>query len=160
MVADIQSVINSGKAEPQMYQDFARIFTRYADVPTVARYCLGQDARTASATQLKNFTNAYVGYISRKYGSRFREFAGGTIEVQGTRAVKSYFEVKTVANLRGQAPFEVTFLVSDKSGKNLFFDMYVEGISMLKSERTEIGAMIDRRKGDLDAMIADLAKAG
>jgi phospholipid transport system substrate-binding protein len=28
------------------------------------------------------------------------------------------------------------------------------------SERTEIGAMLDRRRGNIDAMIADLQKAG
>jgi phospholipid transport system substrate-binding protein len=143
-----------------MYKDFAQIFLRYADVPTVARYCLGQDARRASPAQLKSFTAAYVGYISRKYGSRFREFAGGAIDVQAARPVKSYFEVKSIARLQGESPFEVTFLVSDKTGKDLFFDMYVEGVSMLKSERTEIGAMIDRRKGDLDGMIVDLNRAG
>jgi phospholipid transport system substrate-binding protein len=38
--------------------------------------------------------------------------------------------------------------------------MFIEGISLLKAERTEIGAMLDRRKGDIDAMIADLKRAG
>ena len=160
VVNDINGVINSGKSESQMIQEFARIFVRYSDVATIARSSLGPDARRASAAQMKSYTQAFTGYMARKYGKRFREFIGGRIDVKSTRAVKSFFEVKTLAVLKGEAPFEVIFLVSNKSGKDLFFDMLIEGISLLKSERTEIGAMIDRQGGDLDAMIRDLAKAG
>ena len=59
-------------------------------------------------------------------------------------------------HLRGEAPFELRWHVGDKSGKNLFFNLIIEGVNMLASERTEIGAMLDRRGGDIDALIADL----
>ena len=160
LVADINKVIASGKSEKAMYADFERIFNRYADVPTIARYALGADARSASSAQLSRFTAEFTRYISVKYGKRFREFIGGQIEVQGAKPVKTFIEVKTLAKLRGQAPFDLTFLVSDKAGKPLFFNMFIEGINMLLTERTEIGAMLDRRKGNLDALIEDLKAAG
>ncbi|WP_420861505.1 MlaC/ttg2D family ABC transporter substrate-binding protein [Algirhabdus cladophorae] len=159
LVGQINSVINSGKSERAMYGEFEKIFARYADVPTIARYALGADARSASAAQMRAFTAAFQGYISRKYGRRFREFIGGRIEVKSTAKVKSFFEVKTTAFLRGESPFEVTFLVSNRSGKDLFFNMFIEGINLLLTERTEIGAMLDRRKGNLDALINDLKSA-
>jgi len=68
--------------------------------------------------------------------------------------------VKSTAYLRGESPFEVSFLISDRSGQDRFFDMIIEGISLRLSERTEVGAMLDRRNGDINAMIADLKKAG
>ena len=156
LVADINGVIASGKSEQDMYTEFERIFARYADVPTIASYAMGVDARRATPAQMREFTTVFQLYISVKYGRRFREFIAGQIEVQGAREVKSFYEVKSLAVLRGQAPFEVTFLVSDRSGKDLFFNLFIEGINMLLTERTEIGAMLDRRGGDIDAMIADL----
>jgi phospholipid transport system substrate-binding protein len=54
----------------------------------------------------------------------------------------------------------VSFHVSDRSGKDLFFNMYIEGVNLLLTERTEIGAMLDKRRGDIDAMIRDLKKSG
>jgi phospholipid transport system substrate-binding protein len=143
-----------------MYADFERLFVRYADVPTIARSTLGPDARAASAQQMSAFTDAFAGYMARKYGARFREFIGGQIVVRDARAVKSFFEVQATAELRGQAPFAVTFLVSDRSGQDKFFDLLIEGISLLKTERTEIGAMLDRRRGDIDALVQDLRSAG
>lgn len=159
-VADINKVINSGQSERAMYSSFEKIFAKYADVPTIARSALGPPARSASSAQMRAFTNAFSGYMARKYGKRFREFIGGKIEVTGARAVKSFQEVKAVARLRGQSPFDVSFMVSDRSGKDKFFDLLIEGISLLKSERAEIGAMLDKRRGNIDAMVGDLKKAG
>ncbi len=160
VVADINSVINSGKSEAGMIRDFERIFATYADVPTIARSCLGPAARTASSGQLRAYTQAFQGYIARKYGKRFREFRGGRIEVNDARPVRNYYEVISTAHLRGQSPFEVRFLVSDRSGRNLFFNLLMEGINMLSTERTEIGAMLDRERGNMDGLIAALQRAG
>ncbi|MCB1339901.1 MAG: ABC transporter substrate-binding protein [Pseudooceanicola sp.] len=159
VVADINRVIASGKSEGAMIRDFEGIFVKYADVPTIARYALGVDARRASGGQLNAFTKAFQGYISKKYGKRFREFIGGKIEVKSARPIKAGYEVRTTAYLSGEAPFEVVFLVSDKSGRDRFFNMFIEGVSLLQTERTEIGAMLDRRKGNIDQLIADLSKA-
>ena len=160
VVAEINRVIESGKSESAMLRDFEKIFATYADVPIMARYALGADARAASPAQMRGFTQAFQGYIASKYGRRFREFIGGTVVVKSTRQIKAGYEVRAVADLQGQAPFEVTFLVSDKSGKDLFFNMFVEGVNLLLTERTEIGAMLDRRKGNLDELISDLSKLG
>jgi len=160
VVADINRVINSGKSEQAMYADFERLFVRYADVPTIARSTLGPEARSASPQQLSAFSDAFAGYMARKYGARFREFIGGEIVVRGSRPVQSFFEVQATAELRGQPPFAVTFLVSDRSGQEKFFDLLIEGISLLKTERTEIGAMLDRRRGNIDQLVQDLRTAG
>lgn len=158
-VAEINATIASGKSETAMYGDFERIFSRYADVAAIAQRALGPAARNASKAQMAAFTKAFQGYISRKYGSRFREFIGGTIEVTDARPLKSFYEVVSVALLKGQAPFDLRWHVSDKSGRNLFFNIIIEGINMLASEGAEIGAMLDKRKGDLDALIVDLKTA-
>lgn len=158
LVTDINKVIASGKTENAMFREFERIFKRYSDTSYIAAYALGVDARRASAAQKRNFSKTFQAYISRKYGKRFREFIGGSLEVKSVKRVKKWYEVSTTAFLQGQAPFEVTFLVSDRSGKDLFFNMYIEGVNLLLTERTEIGAILDSNKGDIDAMIAELKR--
>jgi phospholipid transport system substrate-binding protein len=152
----VNAIINSGKSESAMLGDFEKLFARYADVPVIARSALGVAAKSATKAQLSAFTKAFQGYISRKYGRRFREFIGGRIDVTDARPLKSYFEVISVATLPGEAPFDLRWHVSDKSGKDLFFNLIIEGVNMLASERAEIGALLDKRKGNLDQLIADL----
>jgi len=160
LLGEINGVINSGRSENQMFGDFERIFAKYADVPIIARSALGVAARSASSAQMKGFTAAFRGYLARKYGRRFRELIGGRIEVKSAKQVKTFHEVISTAYLKGDAPFEVRWHVSDKSGKDLFFNIIIEGVNMLATERTEIGAMLDKRRGDVDALIADLKRAG
>lgn len=159
LVGEINRVIASGKSETAMYPDFERIFRKYGDTSTIAAYCFGVDGRRATAAQKTAFKEALIGYVARKYGSRFREFIGGRLEVQSAAPLKNFYEVKTIAYLKGQSPFEVSFHVSDSSGKVLFFNMFIEGVNLLLTERGEIGALLDRNGGDIDRMIAALRTA-
>lgn len=36
--------------------------------------------------------------------------------------------------------------------------MFIEGVNLLLTERTEIGAILDSNKGDIDALIAELKR--
>jgi len=156
VIDDIQTIIDSGKPEAAKLKDFEDIFSRYADVPVIGQLVLGADGRSASASQKRAFADAFKIYISHKYGRRFREMIGARIEIGKVRKVKSFYEVTTQTIQKGQAPFEVIYVVSDKSGR--FIDLKIEGISLIKSERAEIGAMLDKRRGNLDQLIADLRK--
>lgn len=155
-VAEINSVIASGASLTSMINSFKGIFDRYADTAYLAAYALGNDGRSASTAQKQAFADAFGFYLANKYGRRFNEFVGGQIQVQGSQPVNSYIEVQTRALLPNQSPLQVDFHVTDRPGRPVFFNLIVEGINMLLSERAEIGAMLDARGGNLDALIRDL----
>jgi len=155
-VSKINQIINSGDTQTQMLRSFERVFNAYADVPTIAKYALGRDARTASEDQLKAYIKAFSGYFANKYGKRFREFIGGKIEIKSVVKVKNYYSVNTIAYMPAYEPFEVDFLVSDRSGQPLVFNLIIEGVNMLLAERQEIGALLDRNSGKINALIDDL----
>mgnify|MGYP002630652667 CR=1 FL=1 len=156
LVDDLNSIINSGKSESAMFDDFERMFARYADVPIIAQSSLGAAWRSASSSQKSAYVKAFQVYMARKYGKRFREFIGGKITVNATKQVTSGYLVNSTAKLAGSAPFALDWQVSDKSGQDKMFNLYIEGISLLATERTEIAAMLDKRKGDLNQLISDL----
>lgn len=159
-IDQVFQVINSGRGTAQMYRDFEAILERYADVDIIARTVLGPVARQASPKQFAAYRNAFRGYLGRKYGKRFREFIGSKVEVTGARPLKSFVAVSSVARLNGRAPMEVEWHVSDKSGQPRFFNLIIEGVNMIASERAEVAAMLARRNGDIVALTADLQKAG
>ena len=65
-------------------------------------------------------------------------------------------EVETTVSLRNRSPLRMDWHVSDRSGRNAFFNFIIEGVNMLLTEREEIGAMLDRRRGSIDALISDM----
>ncbi|MBU3029606.1 MlaC/ttg2D family ABC transporter substrate-binding protein [Paracoccus marinaquae] len=159
-VTDVYAVINSGQPPAQMYRQFEAVLARYGDVNIMARSVLGPAARQIDAAQFAAYRQAFQGYMGRKYGKRFREFVGGKVEVGAARPLKSYYAVDATAYLNGRAPMEIEWHVSDKSGRVLFFNLIIEGVNMLASERAEMAAMLARRNGDVAALTADLQKAG
>ena len=156
VVLEINQAINSGASEAKLIKAFEGIFAKYADVNIISRSTLGPRARTASALELNEFSVAFRSYIARKYGRRFKEFVGSAIIVKNTTNLGKFFEVNALAKMQGYAPFEVAFRVSDRSGKQLFFDIIIEGISLLSSERVEIGALLDALNGDIGRLTQDL----
>ncbi len=157
VVSEINQAINSGGSESKLINTFESIFAKYADVNIISRSALGPRARTASTLELNKFSLAFRSYIARKYGKRFKEFLGSTIIVKNTTNRGKFFEVGAMVKMQGYAPFNVAFRVSDRSGKQLFFDIIIEGISLLSSERVEIGALLDARNGDIGRLTQDLS---
>ena len=160
VTGEITRIINSGRSESAMIGDFERMMARYADMPTIAQSVLGPAARSASGGQLSTFAEAFRGYMARKYGRRFREFIGGTVTVAGAQDTGRYVEVNSTVRMPGQGPFEVRFRVWDRSGQPLFIDILIEGVSLVISERSEIGAILDRNGGSIDGAVQTLRGMG
>lgn len=159
-VSEVLAIVNSGAAPAQMYRQFEGVFVRRADVDAIARSALGPTARTIDTATYAEFRTAMTGYIARKYGRRFNEFIGSRIEVGAAKPVKSFWSVASTAYLNGRSPMQIEWHVSDKTGTPRFFNLIIEGVNMLGSEREEISAMLARRKGDMRGLIADLNAAG
>ena len=62
----------------------------------------------------------------------------------------------SIVELNNQAPFEVRWLVASQNGIPKMFNLFIEGINVSSSEKTEIGAMLDKRKGNINQLIMHL----
>jgi len=166
VVSDLSGIVNSGRSAGGMIADFDGILQRYADIDVMARSALGAPARSASASDIAAFAAVFRGYLARKYGGLlFGDYNGGNVEVMGTRAVQSFFVVESRAAMRRQSNraqevLRVDWHVSDRSGRDLFFNMVIEGINLLTNERQEIGTMLDQRRGDIARLTRDLGARG
>jgi phospholipid transport system substrate-binding protein len=166
VVRDLTGIVNSGRSVAGMIGDFEGVLQRYGDMNVMARSALGAPARTASESDIAAFTTAFRGYLARKYGGLlFTDYNSGNVEVTNTRPVQSFFVVESRATLRrrnggSQEVLRVDWHVSDRSGRDLFFNMVIEGINLLTNERQEIGALLDQRRGDIARLTRDLATMG
>ena len=154
----VNTVISSGSSEDKVIIELEEIFKKYADTDIMSLTSLGPARRRASEVQLDNFKIAFQIYFLKKYARRFRELRDGEISILSSRAVRSIVEVKTRIRLIDWAPFEVVWLVSDRSGEIKIFNIIIDGINLLSSERTEIGVMLENRNGDIDLLSSDLRK--
>ena len=157
---EIRKAIDESESEAEMFERFESVFASYADLPIIARSTLGVEWRRATETQRRAYTTAFSRYLTLKYGKHFRSFQDSRVEIKRSRVVKSGVLVETVVTRSGSKPVAIDWQVSDKSGETRIFNLYIEGVSVLSIERQEIGLLLDRAGGDIDALVSDLQSRG
>jgi phospholipid transport system substrate-binding protein len=161
VVNETLSIANSNLSQSAALDKFEDMFVQYGDVPVIARAVLGAPWRTASSAQQQAFIKAFQGYLARKYGSEFREYRGSKITITGSSDQGDKgIVVNSMVETPGSAPFAVDYQVSDRSGSPKMFNIFIEGVSMLSTERSEIRAILESNRNSVDALIEDLKRRG
>jgi len=161
LAGDLMQLVKSGRGEAQVYSGFEGILARYADMPAVAASVLGPPWRGATGGQKQGFVAAFQHYLSRRYGKQFREYRSARIEITGARdGGRAGVLVSTRVVRPGQEPIAVDWQISDRSGSARVVNLVIEGVSMLASERAQIGAMLEAQRGSIDGLIAQLRATG
>ena len=153
---DVLGAVNEQKSEDIMFSRFEEIFSKYADVPLIARKALGPTWRGASKTQRSAYVSAFKGYMARYYGKRFEEFLGSEIIVSNSRKTSGGFLVGSNIILKDGSSYQAQWHVIDARGKYLMYNLFLEGVSVLSDVRVQIGSMLDKRAGSIDRLIEHL----
>tara|TARA_B100000497_G_scaffold121363_1_gene150986 strand:- start:921 stop:1523 length:603 start_codon:yes stop_codon:yes gene_type:complete len=153
---DVLGAVNEQKSEDIMFSRFEEIFSKYADVPLIARKALGPTWRGASKAQRSAYVSAFRGYMARYYGKRFEEFLGSEIIVSNSRKTSGGFLVGSNIILKDGSSYQAQWHVIDARGKYLMYNLFLEGVSVLSDVRVQIGSMLDKRAGSIDRLIEHL----
>lgn len=167
--AQVQAAINelvallrqSGPATSRAAR-LRQIMETYGNLPQIAKFSAGRIWREMTPQQQQRFVDAFAKYVSVTYARRFDEYAGDPKIGMGQAidAGKKGFVVETPIQQPDGRPIDVRWLVSDRGGKVEIIDLIIEGVSMAATQREQIAAIYDKRGGDVDALINELATAG
>lgn len=141
------------------------IMERRGAMSEISRFVAGPAWRGMNEAQQGQFTDTFTDYVSAVYARRFEEYSGEAkkdeLFTMGavTDAGRKGMLVRTSIIRVGEAPITVDWLVTDRPGRIVISDIVIEGVSLLVTQREEIGAMLEARGGDVDRLIADLAAA-
>jgi len=129
------------------------------DTEYAARLVLGQTWRTATPDQRKRFVDAFYHSLLRNYGSALVDFTADRFVIlpykgdDGDQAT-----VRTVVKRESGDTVPVNFSLHRVDGAWKAWDVVIEGISYVKSFKTDFGAEI-QQKG-LDEVISRLETNG
>lgn len=155
--AELTQLVNSGQSESQVLSGFESLLAQYADLTAIGASVLGPPWRGASTSQKREFISAFSHYVSRRYGKQFRQYTDAQIEVTGARDGGRVGVLVNSQVLRpGQETVAVDWQISSQSGSQKVVNLVIEGVSMLATERSEMGARLDAAGGSIDSLISDL----
>jgi phospholipid transport system substrate-binding protein len=162
IVNEVSALLDSSDDSTAKAIRLRQIMEQRAAMPQIARFAAGTAWRGMNADQQTRFVDAFSKFISTIYFGRFQEYVSVGMSVESFKigrvidAGRKGMLVKTNILQNGKAPVSVEWLVTDQPGRVLIADIVVEGISLLVTQREEIGGMLEARHGDVERLIADL----
>lgn len=157
---DLEAIVKSARPGDDRADAFLALFRRIAALPEIGRFTMGVAWRSMSEAQRAAFLKAFESYAARAYSSRIGDYNGQTIQVTGAQgAGQRGVLVASVLKQPGAQDIRIDWLVSDRGGDTRLADIVAEGVSLSISQRETFAAMLERRGGDIDRFIADLATA-
>ncbi len=136
----------------------AELFVDHVDTNWIGKFVLGRNWRQMSDQQKRDYLRYYRDFLIEQYTSNFQEYAEGTnFKVTKTRPIgskKNQYVVSMEIERAGQQPVYVDYRIISKNGRFRVIDIVVEGVSLLATQRSEFGAVV-QRKG-VDYLIARL----
>lgn len=145
-------------SKPQRQAKLNRLFADNVDFPWVGRFVMGRYWREATDSQKARYLKEYQKFLILHYTSRFTEYTSGDFKVTGSEDDgNGEFTVSMrikPGDQNGQ-PILVDYRVRREDAGFKVFDVIVEGVSMITTQRSEFASVISQ--GGIDYLIRQLA---
>jgi phospholipid transport system substrate-binding protein len=154
----LQIISNKKSSREQKQAALEKIFAGNVDFPWVGRFVLGRYWREASEAQKARYQEHYKKFLILHYTSRFSDYTGGTFKVTSVRddGDNEYtVGMQLHADDASSDPVFIEYRVRKEEKSFKIFDVIVEGVSMLTTQRSEFASVITNK--GLDYLIDQLA---
>jgi phospholipid transport system substrate-binding protein len=127
------------------------------DVPGIARFVLGRYWKTATQEEQQEFVKLFEDYIALVYSNQLAAYSGETLKVTGSRtSAEEAIVASEITRPTGSPPVKVDWHLTDRNGTYKISDVWVDGISMAVTQRSEFASVIQRSGGQVAGLIAQL----
>lgn len=133
-----------GASEKQRFME--QLFVANVDIPWVAKFVMGRHWKQVTPAQQQQYIAAYQSFVVKHYVSKFTEYTGQDIALTGARqdAQGNYLVTMTILSSTPGVPAITTGyrLRLMQDGRFKIFDVLVEGVSLITTQRTEFASVI------------------
>lgn len=135
---------------------------RETNLSLLARMTLGRYWRRATIRQRNVFEDVFRRYLLQRFTSRLRRYAGtglGAVHDRFTvvatrKAGKSDVVVRSLIKPPSGSSLAVDWRLRARDGRFFIIDLVVEGVSLLITQRSEFGSVVERI--GIDGLIGEL----
>lgn len=152
-------ITDKALAKPQKQAKLEKIFADNVDIAWVAKFVMGRYWRSATDAQKTRYVAEYKKFLLKHYTSRFSDYSSGSFTITGSKPGEGDGETTVSMQMqsgdKGAEPVLVDYrLRKDGSGYRIF-DVIVEGVSMITTQRAEFASVLGQ--DGIDALIGKLS---
>lgn len=142
-------------SDREKFDHLVNLLEEPIDLDLVARLILGRHWRTASEQQQKEYLELFREYALANLSSKLHLYAGQDFEITDAKVLNQRDAMVTtqITGTEGP-PLNVDWRLRERDGTLLAIDVIVEGVSLVVSQRSEFGSVIERR--GMDGLLTEL----
>jgi phospholipid transport system substrate-binding protein len=131
------------------------IANAHFDFARMSRLALGYHWRDIDAQQRGDFTRVFTAFIQDSYLSKMQDFSVNKVDfVRQSQVDPGYAQVFSNVVQPGKQPVPVNYMLEQKNGRWLIYDVTVDNISIIANYRNQFNRVINRQ--GFGSLMADL----
>ncbi len=125
------------------------------DFTMMSRSALGYHWSDLGEEDRKDFTRTFVAFIQDSYLSKIQDYSGQQVEfTRMNQPQPGYAQVMTNIVQPGKPPIRLNYMLKERNGRWLIYDVTVDDISIIANYRNQFNRVINR--DGFPRLIADL----
>ncbi|TAE82071.1 MAG: ABC transporter substrate-binding protein [Alphaproteobacteria bacterium] len=153
---EVLNVLHKKLSAEETQKQLEVVFNDNVDIDWVGRFVLARHWNNTSPAQRQKFLQSYRAFMTGNYTKRLRDYAGEHYTVSTPRAIGNGRSVLTmkVQSPNGGEPLIIDYKIRQSSDGFKIYDLVVEGISLISTQRSEFDSVINRKGIDflIDAL--------
>ncbi len=152
----VLDILKDGGTQEQKFDQLVSLLDKWIDLDLVARLILARHWRTAEEAQQAEYLKLFRAYALDSLASKLHIYNGQEFEVtSSTPAGKRDAVVKTLIYSPDRPPLNVDWRLRErKDGSLVAIDLIVESVSLIVTQRSEFGAVVER--SGMDGLLDEL----
>ena len=154
----ISSLTSKTLTEKERQQKFRKLLNSYFDINGIGKWALGRYWRKTSKSERLEYLVLFENLIINTYANRFSQYTKEKLTVKSSSRRGKFALVKSQINGGKEKPIRIEWRVISPDGNYKVFDIIVEGVSLLRTQRSEFSSVIRRNGGKISGLLAALRK--
>lgn len=155
----LSAISDKGANRDQKLSKLNRLFSDNVDFKWVGRFVMGHFWREANDTQKSRYLKEYQKFLILHYTSRFADYTSGSFKITSTKDDGDGEYTVSMQMSSGKAndePVLVDYRVRRQDGGFKIFDVIVEGVSLITTQRSEFNSVLS--SNGIDYLIDQLSE--
>jgi phospholipid transport system substrate-binding protein len=152
----VLDILKHGRSQDDKFDQLVSLLDKWIDLDLVARLILARHWRTADQAQQAEYLKLFRAYALDSLASKLHIYNGQEFEVTSSKpAGKRDAVVKTLIYSLDRPPLHVDWRLREQAdGSLVAIDVIVESVSLIVTQRSEFGAVVERR--GMDGLLDEL----
>ena len=152
------SLTSETLTEKARQKQFRGLLNSYFDINGIGKWVLGRYWRKTSKNERLEYLVLFENLVVGTYANRFNKYKKEKLTVKSSSRRGKFALVKSQINRDKQKPIRIEWRVTRPNVNYKIFDITVEGVSMIQTQRSEFSSVIRRNGGKISVLLAALRK--